>query len=76
MNEQSLGPEERQDPRPVESIAKGREKNFGILPGDIVYVPESFCRRSAAGQRPAVERPNQTVKAPRSHERVVACALQ
>jgi hypothetical protein len=26
----------------VESIGEGREKNFGILPGDIVYVPESF----------------------------------
>ena len=27
---------------PVESIGEGREKNFPLQPGDIVYVPESF----------------------------------
>ncbi len=27
---------------PVEDIAAGREKNFMIAPGDIVFVPESF----------------------------------
>jgi len=42
FNEQSMTPEERKIRVPVESIGEGREKNFGILPGDIVYVPESF----------------------------------
>ncbi|MFN7131705.1 MAG: polysaccharide biosynthesis/export family protein [Myxococcales bacterium] len=27
---------------PVESIGEGRDKNFALEPGDIVYVPESF----------------------------------
>jgi polysaccharide export outer membrane protein len=27
---------------PVENIGEGREKNFAVQPGDIVYVPESF----------------------------------
>ena len=27
---------------PVEDIGIGREKNFSLLPGDIVFVPESF----------------------------------
>ena len=42
FNEQSMTPEERKIKVPVQSIGEGREKNFTILPGDIVFVPESF----------------------------------
>ncbi len=42
VDEKSLQPEERKMRVPVESIGEGREKNFAIQPGDIVYVPESF----------------------------------
>lgn len=42
FNEKSLEPEERKIKVPVESIGEGREKNFAIQPGDIVFVPESF----------------------------------
>ncbi len=34
--------EERKMKVPVEGIGEGREKNFTMLPGDLVYVPESF----------------------------------
>jgi protein involved in polysaccharide export with SLBB domain len=34
--------EEKKYPIPVESIAQGKAKNFLLLPGDIVYVPESI----------------------------------
>jgi protein involved in polysaccharide export with SLBB domain len=36
------GGEERKIKVPVEAIGEGREKNFALQPGDIVYVPESF----------------------------------
>ena len=42
VDEKSLKPEERKIRVPVESIGEGREKNFSMQPGDIVYVPESF----------------------------------
>jgi protein involved in polysaccharide export with SLBB domain len=34
--------DERKIKVPVENIGEGREKNFALQPGDIVYVPESF----------------------------------
>ncbi|HCF61000.1 MAG TPA: polysaccharide biosynthesis protein [Myxococcales bacterium] len=34
--------EERKFKVPVEGIAEGRDKNFALQPGDIVYIPESF----------------------------------
>jgi polysaccharide export outer membrane protein len=34
--------DERKLKVPVESIGEGREKNFALIPGDLVYVPESF----------------------------------
>lgn len=34
--------DERKIKVPVEGIGEGREKNFALQPGDIVYVPESF----------------------------------
>jgi polysaccharide export outer membrane protein len=34
--------EERKFKVAVEGIAEGRDKNFALQPGDIVYVPESF----------------------------------
>lgn len=34
--------EERKIKVPVEGIGQGREKNFALQPGDIVFVPESF----------------------------------
>jgi polysaccharide export outer membrane protein len=37
-----VGGEERKIKVAVESIGEGREKNFALRPGDIVYVPESF----------------------------------
>jgi polysaccharide export outer membrane protein len=42
VDEGSAKPEERKIRVRVESIGEGREKNFAIQPGDIVYVPESF----------------------------------
>jgi len=42
VNESTLKSEERKVRVPVESIGEGREKNFLVQPGDIVYVPESF----------------------------------
>ncbi|MBI5548281.1 MAG: polysaccharide export protein [Deltaproteobacteria bacterium] len=42
VDEKTLQPEERKLKIPVESIGEGREKNFFIQPGDIIYVPESF----------------------------------
>lgn len=42
LDDTSLKLEERKIRVPVESIGEGREKNFAIQPGDIVYVPESF----------------------------------
>jgi len=41
-DEKSLSPDERKIRVPVQSIGEGREKNFTMLPGDIVFVPESF----------------------------------
>ncbi len=37
-----LDGQERKLRVPVESIGEGRDKNFALQPGDIVYVPESF----------------------------------
>jgi polysaccharide export outer membrane protein len=34
--------EEKKIRVPVEDIGVGREKNFPLRPGDIVFVPESF----------------------------------
>lgn len=42
IDEKTLQSEERKVKVPVESIGEGREKNFFMQPGDIVYVPESF----------------------------------
>ena len=42
VDEKTLQSEERKVKVPVESIGEGREKNFFMQPGDIVYVPESF----------------------------------
>ena len=42
VDEKTLQSDERKVKVPVESIGEGREKNFFIQPGDIVYVPESF----------------------------------
>ncbi|MGC4122088.1 MAG: polysaccharide biosynthesis/export family protein [Myxococcales bacterium] len=42
VDEKTLQSDERKVKVPVESIGEGREKNFFMQPGDIVYVPESF----------------------------------
>ena len=42
LDEKTLNAEERKIKVPVESIGEGREKNFFVQPGDIIYVPESF----------------------------------
>ncbi len=42
IDEKTQKGEERKVKVPVESIGEGREKNFLMQPGDIVYVPESF----------------------------------
>ncbi|HEY3445515.1 MAG TPA: polysaccharide biosynthesis/export family protein [Myxococcales bacterium] len=42
VDEKTLQSDERKVKVPVESIGEGREKNFFVQPGDIVYVPESF----------------------------------
>ena len=41
FDEKTLNAEERKVKVPVESIGEGREKNFFMQPGDIIYVPES-----------------------------------